>query len=197
MTNEVQAQSTYPVRLDIDYAGSDRNRLTNFFRTITAIPILVLVATFGTGTKTVIVIPTLLMILFRQKYPRWWFDFNVEYQRFSMRITAYMFLLTDEYPSTDEHQGVHLEIDYPDAAQLNRFLPLFKWILAIPHYVVLAVLWPIALLLVMIGWLVILFTGNFPEGFHTFIVGVNRWGQRVMAYAFLLTTDEYPPFSLD
>ena len=197
MTNEVQAQSTYPVRLDIDYAGSDRNRLTNFFRTITAIPILVLVATFGTGTKTVIVIPTLLMILFRQKYPRWWFDFNVEYQRFSMRITAYMFLLTDEYPSTDEHQGVHLDIDYPDAAQLNRYLPLFKWILAIPHYVVLAVLSPIALLLVMIGWLVILFTGNFPEGFHKFIVGVNRWGQRVMAYAFLLTTDEYPPFSLD
>jgi len=197
MTNEVQAQSTYPVRLDIDYAGSDRNRLTNFFRTITAIPILVLVATFGTGTKTVIVIPTLLMILFRQKYPRWWFDFNVEYQRFSMRITAYMFLLTDEYPSTDEHQGVHLEIDYPDAAQLNRFLPLFKWILAIPHYVVLAVLWPIALLLVMIGWLVILFPGKFPQGFHTFIVGVNRWGQRVMAYAFMLTTDEYPPFSLD
>jgi hypothetical protein len=197
MTNEAQAQSTYPVRLDIDYAGSDRNRLTNFFRTITVIPILVLVTALGSGTKTVIVIPTLLMILFRQKYPRWWFDFNVEYQRFSMRITAYMFLLTDEYPSTDEHQGVHLEIDYPDAAQLNRFLPLFKWILAIPHYVVLAVLWPIALLLVMIGWLVILFTGNFPEGFHTFIVGVNRWGQRVMAYAFLLTTDEYPPFSLD
>jgi hypothetical protein len=137
------------------------------------------------------------MILFRQKYPRWWFDFNLEYQRFSMRITAYMSLLTDEYPSTDEHQGVHLDIDYPDAAQLNRYLPLFKWILAIPHYVVLAVLSPIALLLVMIGWLVILFTGNFPEGFHKFIVGVNRWGQRVMAYAFLLTTDEYPPFSLD
>jgi hypothetical protein len=197
MTNEAQAQSTYPVRLDIDYAGSDRNRLTNFFRTITVIPILVLVTALGSGTKTVIVIPTLLMILFRQKYPRWWFDFNLEYQRFSMRITAYMSLLTDEYPSTDEHQGVHLDIDYPDAAQLNRYLPLFKWILAIPHYVVLAVLSPIALLLVMIGWLVILFTGNFPEGFHKFIVGVNRWGQRVMAYAFLLTTDEYPPFSLD
>ena len=108
-----------------------------------------------------------------------------------------MSLLTDEYPSTDEEQGVHLEIDYPDAAQLNRYLPLFTWLLAIPHYVVLSVFWSIALLLVMIGWLVILFTGNFPEGLHNFIVGVNRWGQRVMAYAFLLTTDQYPPFSLD
>jgi hypothetical protein len=197
MTSELQAQSTYPVRLNMDYVGSDRNRLTNFFRAVTAIPILVVISTFGTGSKSVIVIPTLLMILFRQKYPRWWFDFNVEYQIFSMRITAYMSLLTDEYPSTDEEQGVHLEIDYPDAAQLNRYLPLFKWLLAIPHYVVLAVLWSIALLLVMIGWLVILFTGNFPEGLHNFIVGVNRWGQRVMAYAFLLTTDQYPPFSLD
>ena len=197
MTSDTQPQSTYPVRLDIDYAGSDRNRFSNFFRSITAIPILTVFLTFESATNSVIAIPTLLMILFRQKYPRWWFDFNVEYQRFSMRITSYMSLLTDEYPSTDEHQGVHLELDYPDAAQLNRFLPLFKWILAIPHYVVLAVLWPIALLLVMIGWLVILFTGKFPQGFHTFIVGVNRWGQRVMAYAFMLTTDESPPFSLD
>ena len=197
MTSGMQTQSIYPVRLEVDYSGSDRNRLTNFFRAFTAIPILVVISAFGTGTNSVIAIPTLLMILFRQKYPRWWFDFNVEYQRFSTRVTAYMSLLTDVYPSTDEEQGVHLEFDYPDAAQLNRYLPLFKWILAIPHYVVLSVLWSVALLLIVIGWLVILFTGNFPEGFHTFIVGVNRWGQRVMAYAFMLTTDEYPPFSLD
>lgn len=197
MTSETQPQSTYPVRLNIDYAGSGRNRLTNFFRAITAIPILVVITTFGSGTNTVIAIPTGLMILFRQKYPRWWFDFNVEYQRFSMRITSYMSLLTDDYPSTDEEQGVHLEIDYPDATQLNRYLPLVKWLLAIPHYVVLAILWSVSALVIVIGWLVILFTGNFPEGFHTFIVGVNRWGQRVTAYAFLLTTDQYPPFSLD
>ena len=197
MTSETQPQSTYPVRLNIDYAGSGRNRLTNFFRAITAIPILVVITTFGSGTNTVIAIPTGLMILFRQKYPRWWFDFNVEYQRFSMRITSYMSLLTDDYPSTDEEQGVHLEIDCPDATQLNRYLPLVKWLLAIPHYVVLAILWSVSALVIVIGWLVILFTGNFPEGFHTFIVGVNRWGQRVTAYAFMLTTDEYPPFSLD
>ena len=197
MTGDTQPQLTYPVRLGIDYAGSDRNRLTNFFRIITAIPILVLISVFGTGTNGIIAIPTLLMILFRKKYPRWWFDFNVEYQRFTMRITSYVSLLTDEYPSTDEEQGVHLEFDYPDATQLNRFLPLFKWLLAIPHYVVLAILMSVAILLILIGWLVILFTGKFPEGFHTFIVGVNRWGQRVMAYAFMLTTDKYPPFSLD
>jgi len=196
MTSDTQPQVTYPVRMEVDYAGYDRNRLTTFFRAITEIPILVLIMTLGAG-NSIVASPTLLMILFRQKYPRWWFDFNVEYQRFSMRVTAYMLLLTDVYPSTDDEQGVHLDFDYPDAAQLNRFLPLFKWILAIPHYVALSILWSIALLLVVIGWLMILFTGKFPEGFHTFIVGVSRWGQRVMAYAFMLTTDEYPPFSLD
>ena len=142
-------------------------------------------------------LPVLLMILFRRKYPRWWFDFKVQNQRFSTRVSVYVSLLTDEYPSTDEEQGVHLEIDYPDASQLNRWMPLVKWILAIPHYVVLFVLLIIAAILIMLGWFVILLTGTFPRGFHNFIVGVNRWSLRVTAYAFLLTTDEYPPFSLD
>jgi len=146
---------------------------------------------------SVLVLPVLLMILFRQKYPRWWFDFNVQYQRFSTRFGLYLGLVTDDYPSTDEEQGVHLEIDYPDATQLNRWLPLVKWILAIPHYVALFVLTIISIIVIVIGWFVILFTGNFPRGFHDFIVGVTRWTLRVTAYAFLLTTDEYPPFSLD
>ncbi|NQW21289.1 MAG: DUF4389 domain-containing protein [Chloroflexi bacterium] len=194
MTTEAQSQSNYPTRLNIDYVGTGRNRLTTFFRIMTAIPILLVISAFQNAT---VVIPTLLMILFRQKYPRWWFDFNIEYQRFSIRIYAYLSLLTDEYPSADGAQGVQLEIDYPDVSQLNRFLPLFKWILAIPHYVVLAILGSISIILIVVAWFIILFTGSFPKGIHNFIVGVNRWTVRVTAYAFLLTTDTYPPFSLD
>jgi len=197
MTTAAQPQSTYPARLTVDYAGTNRNRLTTLFRVITVIPILTVLAAIANGATSMFFLPVLLMILFRQKYPRWWFDFNVQYQRFSTRVSVYVSLLTDEYPSTDEEQGVHLEIDYPDASQLNRWMPLVKWILAIPHYVALFVLLIIAAILIVLGWLVILLTGNFPRGFHNFIVGVNRWSLRVMAYAFLLTTDEYPPFSLD
>jgi hypothetical protein len=197
MTTAAQPQSTYPARLTVDYAGTNRNRLTTLFRVITVIPILTVLAAIVNGATSVFFLPVMLMILFRQKYPRWWFDFNLQYQRFSTRFSVYMSLLTDDYPSTDEEQGVHLEIDYPDASQLNRWMPLVKWILAIPHYVALFVLLIIAAILIVIGWFVILLTGTFPRGFHNFIVGVNRWTLRVMAYAFLLTTDEYPPFSLD
>ena len=197
MATAAQPQSTYPARLTVDYAGTNRNRLTTLFRVITVIPILTVLAPIANGATSLFFLPVLLMILFRQKYPRWWFDFNVQYQRFSTRVSAYVSLLTDEYPSTDEEQGVHLEIDYPDASQLNRWMPLVKWILAIPHYVVLFVLLIIAAILFVLGWFVILLTGTFPRGFHNFIVGVNRWSLRVTAYAFLLTPDESPPFSLD
>lgn len=197
MTTEAQPQSTYPARLRVDYAGTNRKRLTVFFRSITAIPILIVIVAFNYSAGSVLALPVLLMILFRQKYPRWWFDFNVQYQRFSTRFGLYLGLVTDDYPSTDEEQGVHLEIDYPDAMQLNRWLPLVKWILAIPHYIILFVLTIISIVLIVISWFIILFTGNFPRGFHDFIVGVTRWTLRVTAYAFLLTTDEYPPFSLD
>jgi len=197
MATAAQPQSTYPARLTVDYAGTNRNRLTTTFRVITVIPILTVLAPIANGATSLFFLPVLLMILFRQKYPRWWFDFNVQYQRFSTRVSAYVSLLTDEYPSTDEEQGVHLEIDYPDASQLNRWMPLVKWILAIPHYAALFVLLIIAAILFVLGWFVILLTGTFPRSFHNFIVGVNRWSLRVTAYAFLLTTDEYPPFSLD
>lgn len=197
MTTAAQPISAYPARLSVDYAGTNRNRLTTFFRAIAVIPILIVITAIDYGERSGFFLPVLLMILFRRKYPQWWFDFNVQLLRFSTRIWLYMSLLTDNYPSTDEEQGVHLEIDYPDAGQLNRWLPLVKWFLAIPHYIVLFVLSIIALILIVIGWFAILFTGNFPRGFHDFIVGVNRWTLRVTAYAFLLTTDEYPPFSRD
>ena len=143
------------------------------------------------------VLPTLLLILFRQKYPRWWFDWNLALARFTARVAAYLALLTDVYPSTDEEQAVHLEIRYPDVkAELNRWLPLVKWFLAIPHYIVLWFLDIAAVVIIIIAWFAILFTGRYPRDLFDFVVGVFRWHLRVLAYAFLLTTDRYPPFRL-
>jgi hypothetical protein len=137
------------------------------------------------------------MIIFRQRYPRWWFDFSRELTRFEARVGAYAALLTDQYPSTVEEQSVHLDIDYPDVEQdLNRWLPLVKWLLAIPHYIVLAVLWAVAVVVIVIAWFAILFTGSYPRSLFDYVVGVARWSLRVQAYAFLLVTDRYPPFSL-
>lgn len=201
--------SQYPVQFSVDYSEQPRNRLTTVFRLIIGIPIiLVLLLVSGLGiveahaAKSVVVLggilffAPLVMILFRKKYPRWWFDWNLEFTRFQFRIMSYLFLLRDEYPSTDEQQAVHLDIEYPDAAQLNRALPLVKWLLAIPHYIVLSVLGIIAWVFVLIAWFAILFTGKYPRSLFDFVVGYMRWLARVNAYALLLTTDKYPPFSL-
>jgi hypothetical protein len=155
----------------------------------------VVVLTFGAGG--VLFLPTALMLLFRRKYPRWWFDWNLELTRFTTRCLAYLALLRDEYPSTDEEQAVHLDLWYPDPpTELNRWLPLVKWLLAIPHYVVLFFLTLAAVACVIIAWLAILLTGRYPRGLFEFVTGVFRYSLRVGAYAFLLTTDRYPPFSL-
>jgi hypothetical protein len=143
------------------------------------------------------VIPPLLMILFREKYPRWWFDWNLELLRFINRVGVYFALLDDRYPSTDEHQGVHLDFAYPDAPRdLNRWLPLVKWLLAIPHYIVLFFLYIGAFFAVIAAWFAILFTGRYPRALFDYLVGVARWHNRVVAYAFILVTDRYPPFQL-
>jgi hypothetical protein len=200
----------YPARLEIAYP--DRlNRVTTAFRLVLVIPIAI-VAGILTGSGTVhsgsttttsagitggLFVATLLLILFRQRYPRWWFDFALELTRFTTRIGAYFALLTDNYPSTVEHQTVALDLDYPDVERdLNRGLPLVKWFLAIPHYIVLFFLGIGAVVSVIIAWFVILFTGRYPRTLFDYVVGVVRWGLRVEAYAFLLITDRYPPFSL-
>ena len=202
-----QQQDAYPVQFSVDYPDRSLNRLTTFFRIITVIPIaiiLLLVASgggdaeeFAAGLGGTIVLATCLMILFRRKYPRWWFDFNVALLKFWNRVEAYLLLLRDEYPSTDEEQAVHLDITYPDAERdLNRWLPLIKWLLAIPHYIVLSLLCIIAFFIVIIAWFAIMFTGRFPRDLHGFVVGTIRWQLRVNAYAIILTTDRYPPFRL-
>jgi hypothetical protein len=215
--NTVPADSGYPATLAVDYPDRPLNRLTTFFRAFTVIPIAVVLTLVsgathvytggGTGSHaTVIAVGAggvlvggpLLMILFRQKYPRWWFDWNLELTRFSARVSVYAALLDDRYPSTDEQQAVRLDLRHPDVPHdLNRWLPLVKWLLAIPHYVVLGFLSLAAFVCVVIAWFAILFTGRYPRSLFDFVVGVGRWGLRVGAYAFLLTTDRYPPFSLE
>jgi hypothetical protein len=203
----------YPVTFSVDYPDRQLNRLTSAFRIFVAIPILILLSAVSGGSAGVysrgaskavvygagglLFLGPLLMILFRRKYPRWWFDWNLELQRFTNRVLAYVLLMDDRYPSTDDQQAVHLDYVYPDAQRdLNRWLPLVKWLLAIPHFIVLAFLW-IALFFVMIyAWLVIIFTGRYPQPVFRFVEGVIRWGARVVGYSLTLVTDRYPPFSL-
>lgn len=213
-------QPPYPVTFSVDYPERSLDRVTTFFRLFTAIPIMIVIGAVsggtwqyttqdrleGAGSTGSIVIAgaggilffgPLLMILFRQKYPRWWFDWNLELQRFSNRVGIYLALMDDRYPSTDDHQSVHLDYPYPDVERdLNRWLPLVKWLLAIPHYIVLVFLWLAALVAVIIAWFAILFTGTYPRGLFDFLEGVFRWSNRVTAYAVTLVTDEYPPFRL-
>ena len=204
----------YPVQLAVEYPDRPLKRLTTALRIFMLVPIVIVLATVSGGAWSTVGSATndtstviagggilfggpLLMILFRQKYPRWWFDWNLELTRFTTRVTLYGALLDDRYPSTDEHQSLLLDIPYPDVrSDLNRWLPLVKWLLAIPHYIVLFFLGIAALVCVVIAWFAILITGRYPSGLFDFVVGVGRWSVRVQAYAFLLATDRYPPFSL-
>jgi len=209
------APPSYPVQYEIDYPDRPLNRVTTAFRIFWVIPIAIVLGTleggsssswsskagdqwhWGAATGGLLFFGPLLMILFRQKYPRWWFDWNQELLRFENRVGLYLALLDDQYPSTDEHQSLRLDLTYPDAERdLNRWLPLVKWLLAIPHYIVLFFLWIAAFFTVIFAWFAILFTGRYPRGLFDFVVGVGRWTNRVTAYAFLLVTDEYPPFRL-
>jgi hypothetical protein len=199
----------------VDYPDRPLDRLTTGFRIFVIIPILIVLGsvsggnswqwnydssttqTAAAGAGGLLFFGPLLLILFRQKYPRWWFDWNLELLRFGNRVGVYLALMDDRYPATDQHQSVHLDYPYPDAQRdLNRWLPLVKWLLAIPHYIVLFFLYIAALVVVIIVWFAILFTGRYPRGMFDFVEGVIRWHNRVIAYALVLVTDRYPPFQL-
>ena len=204
----------HPVRFAVDYPDRPLDRLTTAFRIFTVIPIAIVLGTIGgytagsgrrerrhgddrVGGTGLLFLPPLLMILFREKYPRWWFDWNLELLRFTNRVGTYFALMSDRYPSTDERQWVHLDFPYPDVRRdLNRWLPLVKWFLAIPHYIVLFFLYLAVIVVVIIAWFAILFTGRYPRGMFEFVEGVVRWHNRVVGYALILVTDRYPPFSL-
>jgi|ERR1700722_3486105 hypothetical protein len=210
----MQEHQSYPVRFSVDYPDRSLDRVTTAFRIFVSIPIFVVLGTVSGGTSWqwshgrgttamaagaggLLFFGPLLMILFRRKYPRWWFDWNLELQRFTNRLGAYVALMDDRYPSTTDHQSVHLDYDYPDVANdLNRWLPLVKWFLAIPHFIALFFLDLAAVIAVIVAWFAILFSGRYPKGLFDFVEGVIRWNNRVLAYAFILVTDRYPPFSL-
>jgi hypothetical protein len=206
--------TTYPLTLAVDYPDRDLNRMTTAFRIFVAIPILVVLGAVGgetwswqsahggqaafAGGGGLLFLGPLLMIVFCQKYPRWWFDWNLELLRFTNRVAIFMLLMDDRYPSTDERQSVNLEVAYPDVrTDLNRWLPLVKWLLAIPHYIVLFFLGIATFFVVVFAWFAVLFTGRYPRGAFDFVEGVVRWENRVVAYMLILTTDHYPPFSLN
>jgi hypothetical protein len=208
-------QPSHPIQFSVDYPDRTLDRLRTFFRIFMVIPIAIVLGTVSGSTSTwestagsdtrlisagaggILFFGPLLMILFRQKYPRWWFDWNLELQRFSNRVGAYLALMDDRYPSTDDHQSVHLDYVYPDVPRdLNRWLPLVKWLLAIPHYIVLIFLNIAAIVVVIVAWFAILLTGRYPRGMFGFVEGVFRWNNRVVGYVLTLVTDEYPPFSL-
>ncbi len=208
------APPTYPATLTIDYPDRMLNRLTSFFRIFVAIPVAIILGLLGSGAYTLgvhsqfwrsclttaglLFLPLVLMILFRKKYPKWWFDWNLALTKFSYRVASYVLLLRDEYPSTDEEQAVHLGLVYPNVqTELGRGWPLIKWFLAIPHYIVLFFLFIAMVVMSIVAWFAILFTGRYPKGIFEFTVGVLRWALRVSAYALLLVTDKYPAFSLE
>jgi hypothetical protein len=211
---EAQAgQPPYPVTFAVDYPDRDLDRVTSFFRPLAAIPIAIVLAaitgfqssyenaegttiTIAAGGVGLLFLPVLLMLVFRGKYPRWWFDWNLQLQRFMNRVGVYLALMDDRYPATDDDQAVHLDYSYPPVAEMNRGLPLVKWLLAIPHYIVLAFLYLGVLLAVIAAWFAILFTGRYPRGLFEYVEGVMRWHNRVVGYAFVLVTDQYPPFRL-
>ncbi len=213
-TDQGPYPAQYPVQFAVEYPDRPLNRLTSFFRIFVIIPIWIVLGTVsgatwewagghssmaygGAGAGGLLFLGPLLMILFRKKYPRWWFDWNLELQRFINRVWTYLVLVNDNYPSTDDHQWVHLDYPFPDATtDLNRWLPLVKWLLAIPHYIVLFFLDIAAFFVVIAAWFAILFTGRYPRGMFSFVEGVFRWHNRVVGYAFTLVTDRYPPFTL-
>ena len=210
---QVGSADAYPVRFNIEYPDRPLNRWTSFFRIIWIIPIAIVLAViegasgggydggtsyYAAGGAGLLFFPPLLMILFRKKYPRWWFDWNLELARFIDRVVLYLLLMDDRYPSTDDQQSLRLDIDYPDAENdLMRGMPIVKWILAIPHYIILLFLYIAAFFAVIFAWFAILFTGSYPRGLFDFVEGVFRWHMRVMGYMFILITDRYPPFSLN
>jgi hypothetical protein len=217
-----ETTNEYPLRLEVDYPEK-LDRMTTFFRLLWIIPIAIILGLVSGAGETVtnnvfvndageiirtsqetaggllagLASATGLMILFTKTYPKWWFDFVKELTRFETRVGAYAGLMTDVYPSVVEEQAVHLDIDYPDVEKdLNRWMPIFKWFLAIPHYIVLAFLSIGAFFAMIFAWFAIMFTGTYPRGLFDYNVGVSRWWLRVAAYTTLLVTDQYPPFSL-
>jgi hypothetical protein len=192
------------VKTDIKIKHKDRNRTTVFWRGILAFPVIIFVATFNVGMGTsgigaagVIVIPALLAIVFRGKYPSYVLTFNHALIELSTRLAAYVLILNDKYPSIEGNSKV--EVTFPDVdggSKLHRGLPLVKWFLAIPHYIVGAVYLVISLGATLIAWVQTSITGRYPEWAGEIVLGTISYWNRVQGYMLLLVSDKYPSFKL-
>ena len=196
MSNQIETQ--------IDVTLTERNRLTAFFRIILVVPMAIFVASFAPNwsnntdswTVGILILPTALAIVFRQVYPSYLLTFNEALLSLQTRVDAYVLLLTDEYPSIEENDVVSVTFPEVDAKVLNRWMPLIKWFLAIPLYLVGIGYIIYAAFLTLFAWISILFTGNYPEFCAEGVVGTIAYWNRVVGYALVLVTDEYPSFSL-
>jgi hypothetical protein len=200
MSNQIETQ--------IDVTLTERNRVTALFRLILVAPIYLFVAAFTPSTASLdsgdlsplfagfLALPVALAIVVRQVYPSYLLAFNEAFLSLQTRVDAYILLLTDEYPSIEENDVVSVTFPEVDAKALNRFLPLVKWLLAFPLYIVGIFYIIYAAFLTLFAWFSIIFTGNFPEFCAEGIVGVIAYWNRVVGYALILVTDEYPSFSL-
>jgi hypothetical protein len=199
MSNQIETQ--------IDVSLTERNRLTALFRLVLVVPMVIFIASFApaadlsSGDASYFMVgflslPVFLAIVFRQIYPSYILSFNEALLSLQTRVDAYVLMLTDEFPSIEENDVVSVTFPEVDAKALNRWLPLIKWFIAIPLYLV-GIFYAIyAAFLTLIGWISILFTGNYPEKCAEGVVGTIAYWNRVIGYALLLVTDEYPTFSL-
>ena len=194
------------IETQIDVTLTERNRMSALFRIILVVPMAIFVASFApTDLSTsnsnylsvgFLILPTALAIVVRQIYPTYLLAFNEALLSLQTRVDAYLLMLTDEYPSIEENDVVSVTFPEVDAKALNRWLPLIKWFLAIPLYVVGVFYIVYLFLLTIAGWFSMLFTGNYPEKCAEGVVGTIAYWNRVIGYAFLMVTDEYPSFSL-
>jgi hypothetical protein len=196
MSNQIETQ--------IDVTLTERNRLTALFRIILVVPMAIFIASFAPNWSNntdswsvgLLILPAALAIVFRQIYPSYLLAFNEALLSLQTRVDAYVLLLTDEYPSIEENDVVSVTFPEVDAKALNRWLPLIKWFLAIPLYLVGIAYIIYAAFLTLFAWISILFTGNYPEFCAEGVVGTIAYWNRVVGYALVLVTDEYPTFSL-
>ena len=196
------------VKTEIQIKHKDRNRTTVFWRGILAFPVVIFVAAFAqstfsesengaAGTAGLIVLPTLLALLFRGKYPSYVLTFNHALIELSTRLAAYVLILNDKYPSIESNSKV--SVVFPDVdggKKLNRWLLLVKWILALPHYIVGIVYLLISLVVTVIAWVQTSITGKYPRWAGEIVFGTIAYWNRVQGYMLLLVTDKYPSFKL-
>lgn len=193
--SQLPPAAEYPIRFDVEYPER-LSRWKIFVKWLLAIPHLIIIYLLGIVLNVMVLI-AFFAILFTKKWPRGMFDFAVQIQRWTWNVYAYVLLLRDEYPPFSGDSGEYpltYEVEYRE--DLSRWMIFVKWLLAIPHFIVLSVLVIAAAVVGVIAFFAILFTGRYPRGMFDFVVGTMRWYQRAYGYAFLLFTDRYPPFSL-